>query len=46
MKEWRNIYKQHIRQPKNQQLAVDENLGACGGGKFNMCAFFQDSLRK
>ena len=46
-----NIYKQHIRQPQYQQLAVEEHLHNCGDGKFHMFSFFKifqenKSLRK
>ena len=39
VKEWINIYRQHIRQPQYQQLTVEEHLGTCGEGKFHMFAF-------
>ena len=40
-----NIYKQHIRQPQYQQLALEERLRNFGDEKFHVY-FFQDSLRK
>ena len=40
-----NIYRQHKRQPQYQQLAVEEHLRTCGGGKFHV-SFLQDSSRK
>ena len=51
MKERINIYRQHIRQPQYQQLAVEEHLGTCGYGKFHIFPFFKidqenKSLRK
>ena len=51
MKERINIYRQHIRQPQYQQLAVKEHLRTCGDGKFHMFSFFKiiqenKSLRK
>ena len=36
-----NIYRQQIRQPQYQQLAVEEHLRACGDGKFHMFPFFK-----
>ena len=46
-----NIYRQHIRHPQYQQLAVEEHLRTCGDGKFHMFSFFKiiqenKSLRK
>ena len=41
MKERINIYRQHIRQPQYQQLAVEEHLRTCGDGKFHMFPFFK-----
>ena len=46
-----NIYRQHIRQPQHQQLAVEEHLRTCGDGKFHMFPYFKiiqenKSLRK
>ena len=41
-----NIYRQHIRQPQDQQLAVEEHLRTYGDGKFHMFPFFQDYSRK
>ena len=51
VKERVNIYRQHIRQPQYQQLAVEEHLRTCGDGKFHMFPFFKilqenKSLRK
>ena len=51
VKEQLNIYKQHIRQPQYQQLAVEEHLRTCGDRKFRMFPFFKiiqenKSLRK
>ena len=51
MKERINVYRQHIRQPQYQQLAVEEHLRTCGDGKFHMLSFFKiikenESLRK
>ena len=51
MKEQIIIYRKHIRQPQNQQLAVEEHLRTCGDGKFYMFLFFKNipenkSLRK
>ena len=45
------IYRQHIRQPQYQQLAVEEHLSTCGEGKFYMFPFLKNiqekkSLRK
>ena len=41
MKERINIYRQHIRQPQYQQLAVEEHLRTCGDGKFHIFPFFK-----
>ena len=41
MKEQINIYRQHIRQPQYQQLAVEEQLRTCGDGKFHIFPFFK-----
>ena len=51
VKERINIYRQHIRHPQYQQLAVEEHLRTCGDGKFHMFSFFKiiqenKSLRK
>ena len=51
MKERINIYRQHIRQPQYQKLAVEEHLRTCGEGKFHVFPFFKiiqknKSLRK
>ena len=51
VKERINIYRQHIRQPQYQQLAVEEHLRTCGYGKFHSFPFFEiiqenKSLRK
>ena len=45
VKEQLNIYKQHIRQPQYQQLAVEEHLRTCGDRKFHV-SFSQDYSRK
>ena len=50
VKERINIYRQHLRQPQYQQLAVEEHLRTCGDGKFHV-SFFKilqenKSLRK
>ena len=45
VKERRNIYKGHIRQPQYQPLAVEEHLLAWGDEKFHV-SLFQDSPRK
>ena len=34
-----SIYRQHIRKPQYQQLAVEEHLCTCGDRKFHMLAF-------
>ena len=39
MKEQINIYRQHIRQPLYEQLAVEEHLRTCGDRKFHMFSF-------
>ena len=39
MKEQINIYRQHIRQPLYEQLAVEEYLRTCGDRKFHMFSF-------
>ena len=36
-----NIYRQHMRQPQHQQLAVEEYLRTCGDGKFQIFPFFK-----
>ena len=46
-----NIYRQHIRQPQYQQLAVEEDIRTCGDGQFHVFPFFKilqknKSLRK
>ena len=41
MKEKIIIYRQHIPEPQYQQLAVEEHLRNCGGGKFYMFLFFK-----
>ena len=51
VKERINIYRQHIRQPQYEQLAVEEHLRTCREGKFHMFLFFKiiqenKSLRK
>ena len=51
VKERKSIYRQHIRQPQYQQLAVEEHLRTCGDGKFHTVPFFKilqenKSLRK
>ena len=51
VKERINIYRQHIRQPPYQQLAVEDYLRTCGDGKSHMFPFFKilqenKSLRK
>ena len=51
LKERIYIYRQHIRQPQYQQLAVEEHLRTCGDRKFHMFPFFKiiqenKSLRK
>ena len=51
VKERINIYRQHIRQPQYQQLAVEEHLRTCVDGKFHRFTFFKiiqenKSLRK
>ena len=50
-KERINIYRQHIRQPQYEQLAVEEHLRTCGDRKFHMFPFIKilqenKSLRK
>ena len=45
VKERINIYRQHIRQPQYQQLAVEGYLRTCGDRKFHV-SFLQDSSRK
>ena len=42
VKERLNIYRQHIRQPQYQQLAVEEHLRTCGEGKFHV-SFLQEN---
>ena len=44
-KEWIIIYRQHIRQPQYQQLAVEEHLRTCGDGKIHMFPFFKIFLK-
>ena len=34
-------YRQHIRKPQYQQLAVEEHLGPCEDGKFHMFPFLR-----
>ena len=51
MKEQINIYRQHIRKPQFQQLAVEDHLRTCEDGKFYMFPSFEiiqenKSLRK
>ena len=51
VKERINIYRQHIRYPPYQKLAVEQHLSTCGDGKFYMFRFFKiiqenKSLRK
>ena len=41
VKERTNIYRQHIRQPQYQQLAVQKYLRTCGDGKFHIFLFFK-----
>ena len=41
VKERINIYRQHIRQPQYQQLAVEAHLRFCGIGRFHMFPFFK-----
>ena len=41
-----NIYRQHIRQPQYQQLAVEKHLRNFGGGKFHMFTFFKILQKK
>ena len=38
-KERINVYRQHIRQPKYQQLAVEERLHTYGDGDWNIHIF-------
>ena len=45
VKERINIYRQHIRQPQHQQLAVEGHLRTFGDRKFHV-SFLQDSSRK
>ena len=50
-KERLNIYRDYIRQPLYQQLAVQEHLRTCGDGEFHIFSFFKifqknKSLRK
>ena len=47
----KNIYRQHIKQPQYQQLAIEKYLRTCGDQKFHMFPFFKilqedKSLRK
>ena len=35
-----NTYKQHIRQPKLQQIDVNGHIRTCGGGNFKIMPFF------
>ena len=51
VKERINIYRQHIRQPQYQQLAVEEHLRTCRDEEFHIFPFFKilqgnKSLRK
>ena len=51
VKEQIKIYRHHIRQPKYQQLLVEENLRTCRDRKFHLFPFFKisqenKSLRK
>ena len=46
MKERINIYRQHIRQPQYQQLAVEEHLRTYGDGKFHIFPFFKIIQKK
>ena len=46
MKERINIYRQHIRQPQYQQLAVEEHLRTYGDGKFHIFPFFKIIKKK
>ena len=46
MKERINIYRQHIRQPQYQQLAVEEHLRTYGDGKFHSFPFFKIIQKK
>ena len=51
VKKWKNIYRQHIRQPQCQQLTVKEHLRTCGDGKFHIFPFSKiiqenESLKK
>ena len=41
VKEQIKIYRQHIRQPQYQQLAVEKHLRTCGDGKICMLPFFR-----
>ena len=41
VKERINIYRQHIRQPQYQQLAVEEHLRFCGIRRFHMFPFLK-----
>ena len=47
----KNIYREHIKQPQYQQLAIEKHLRTCGDQKFHMFPFFKilqenKSLRK
>ena len=46
VKEREDIYRKHIRQPKYQQLAVEEHLRTCVDGRFHMFPFFKIILKK
>ena len=41
VKERMSIFRQHIRQPQYQKLAVEKHLRTCGDGKFYMFSFFK-----
>ena len=41
MKEQINIYRQHMRKPQYQQLAVEDHLRTCEDGKFYMFPSFE-----
>ena len=45
VKERINIYRQHIRQPQYQQLAVEEHLRTCGDGN-SICFLFSRLFKK
>ena len=46
VKERINIYRQHVRQPQYQQLAVEQHLRTCGDGKFHEFPFFKIIQKK